>query len=78
MVNNSQTIKLTLSQQMTLSKLQTKLDALRVKRDEIVQDISEFIHLVTIELNIPKGSIFDQKSMAFIIPQTEPQQPTKE
>jgi len=73
MTTENITINLTLSQRMTLSKLQTKLDALRVKRDELVQDISEFIHLITIELGIPKGSVFDQKSMSFIIPQEAPE-----
>jgi len=73
MTAENKQVNLTLSQRMTLSKLQTKLDALRVKRDKLVQDMSEFIHLITIELGIPKGSVFDQKSMTFLIPQEAPE-----
>lgn len=68
-------VNLTLTQQMTLSKLQTRLDALKVERDEILQEITEFIQMSTVELGIPRGATFDRKAMAFIIPQAKEQNP---
>lgn len=74
MVNENQNIRLTLTQQLTLQKLQTRLDALKVQRDETLQEFNEFLQLCSMELNIPKGSVFDNKSMRFVLPQTEPKQ----
>lgn len=74
MVSENIQISLTLTQQMTLSKLKTRLDALKVERDEILQEIEKFIQLSTIELGVPQGTIFDLKSMTFTTPKTKPQQ----
>ena len=73
MVNQGNNIKLTFTQQIVVSKLLTKLDALKLKRDKTLQELNEFIQLCTIELNIPSGAIFDQNSMSFQIQQTEKQ-----
>lgn len=74
MVNRGLNIQLTLTQQTTFIKLQTKLDALKVQRDEMLQDINELIQMASIELGVPQGAAFDKKSMSFSIPQAEKQQ----
>lgn len=71
-------VNLTLTQKLTLQKLQTRLDALKVKRDEILLEISEFIQIATVELGIPKGAAFDMKNMVFVIPQAKEQNPSAE
>lgn len=64
-------VNLTFTQQLTVSKLNTKLAALKIERDQILQELTEFIQLCTVELGIPRGATFDQKLMAFLIPQAE-------
>jgi len=68
MVDQGTNIQLTLTQQTTFMKLQTKLDALKVQRDEILQELNELIQLSSIELGVPSGAAFDKKSMSFSIP----------
>lgn len=75
MVTEDLQVKLTLTQKLTLQKLQTRLDALKVERDEILLEMSEFIQIATVELGIPRGAAFDMKNMVFVIPQAKEQNP---
>lgn len=76
MVTPQTNIQLTLTQQTTFMKLQTKLDALKVQRDEMLQEMNELVQMASIELGVPQGATFDKKSMSFNIPAPpEPEAP---